>query len=82
MVKVLKENQHKVADYIHDRYENVQVILSDTWMRLDFNRDGHVTMEDLRKGVQELYEFLSTFDYFQKATEIKSALYEKAINYM
>jgi hypothetical protein len=51
-------------------------------MRLDFNKDGHVSMEDLRKGVHDLYEFMLKYDYFQKATEIKSKLYNEAIKYM
>ena len=72
MVKVLQENQHKVVEYIQKQYENVQVIVSDNWMRLDFNQDGEVTIEDLKKGAQDLYEFMKSFDYFQKATEIKS----------
>lgn len=63
-------------------YENVQVIISNNWMRLDFNQDGHVTIEDLKKGAQELYDFLKNYDYFAKATEIKSTLYQEAIKYM
>jgi len=51
-------------------------------MRLDFNKDGHVSIEDLRKGVSDLYEFMLSYDYFQKATEIKSQLYKQAIKYM
>lgn len=63
-------------------YENVQVIISNNWMRLDFNQDGQVTLEDLKKGANELYEFLKNYDYFTKATEIKSTLYQEAIKYM
>lgn len=82
MMRVLQENQPKVVDYIQKQYENVQVIVSENWMRLDFNQDGVVTIDDLKKGAQELYEFMKTFDYFQKATEIKSQLYQEAIRYM
>ena len=81
-MKVLSEHQHKVADYIHHHYENVQVLVQDSWMRLDFNKDGHVSMEDLKKGVHDLYEFMLSYDYFQKATEIKSKLYSEAIKFM
>lgn len=82
MIKILKEHQHKVADYIHMHYDNVTVMLMDNWMRLDFNQDGHVSMEDLKKAAHELYEFMMNYDYFQKASEIKSDLYHQAIKYM
>ncbi len=71
-----------MAEYIREHYENVTVLLLDNWMRLDFNNDGHVSMEDLRKGMTELYEFMVSYDYFQKATEIKSNLYHQAIKFM
>ena len=82
MIKVLKEHQHKVADYVHMHYDNVTVLLMDNWMRLDFNQDGHVSMEDLKRAVHELYEFMMNYDYFQKATEIKSDLYHQALKFM
>lgn len=81
-IKILKEHQHKVAEYIHHHYENVQVLIQDSWMRLDFNKDGHVSIEDLKKAFNELYEFMKNYNYFHKATEIKSTLYNEAIKYM
>lgn len=39
-------------------------------------------MEDLKKGIHDLYEFMLNYDYFQKATEIKSKLYQEALKYM
>lgn len=51
-------------------------------MRLDFNKDGQVSMEDLKKGVHELYEFMMNYEYLQKAIEVKSRLYNDAIKYM
>jgi hypothetical protein len=71
-----------VADYVHQHYENVQVFVQENWLRLDFNKDGHVSVEDLRKNITNLYEFMLSYDYFQKATEVKSRLYEEAIKYM
>ncbi len=58
-----------------NNYENVTVLLHDNWLRLDFNEDGHVSLDDLKKGVFELYEFLVKFNYYEKATEVKSKLY-------
>jgi hypothetical protein len=57
-------------------------MIKDNWMRLDFNQDGHVGIEDLKKGAHELFEFLKNFDYVNKATEIKSTLYQEALKYM
>ena len=37
VIQVLQENQHKVIEYMQKHYENVQVIISNNWMRLDFN---------------------------------------------
>ena len=65
-----------------EHYENVSVCVKDNWMRLDFNDDGHVDLDDIKKGVHELYEFLINYDYYAKATEIKSTLYQEAIKYM
>ena len=39
-------------------------------------------MDDLKKGVQELYHFVLNYNYYVKAHEIKSKLYNEAIKYM
>lgn len=72
----------KIAEYVGDKYDNVQILAHENWLRLDFNRDGFVTREDLMRGCQDLYEFIKNFDYYQKAQEIKSQLYQDAIKYM
>jgi glycerol-3-phosphate O-acyltransferase len=82
MVKVIQEHQGKMLDYIRDHYTNVQVFVKDSWMHLDFNKDGHVSMEDIRKGVHELYDFMMHYEYLQKAIEIKNRLFDEAIKYM
>lgn len=81
-VKILQEHQSNVAAYIQHHYENVQVFIQDKWLRLDLNNDGRVSAEDLRKNIQDLYEFMISYDYYQKAHEIKSKLYKEAIKYM
>jgi hypothetical protein len=82
LMEVLSENQQKLREYLAKHYENVTVLIRDNWMRLDFNKDGHVSIEDIKQGANELFEFLKNFDYLQKATEIKSSLYQEAIKYM
>lgn len=51
-------------------------------MRLDFNNDGSVSVDDLRKGVTQLYEFLKNYDYIEATTRIKSQIYEEAQKYI
>ena len=54
----------------------------DSWLRLDFDNDGKVSIEDLKKGAGELFEFMKNYEYIQKAIEIKSTIYEEAIKLM
>lgn len=39
-------------------------------------------MEDLKKGMHDLYVFLSEFEYVEKISQIKSKLYTEAIKYV
>lgn len=41
-----------------------------------------MSFNDLKQGVQELYAFIVNYNYYIKATEIKSKLYNEAIKYM
>lgn len=81
-VKVLKEHQEKVADYIRKHYDNITVMVQDNWLRLDYNQDGKVSAQDFRKSVQELYTLMVNYNYYLKAHEIKNKLYHEAIKYM
>jgi hypothetical protein len=82
MMQVVIEKQTVLREYLAKNYENVQVLIKENWMRLDFNKDGHVSIEDIKKSAHELFEFLKSFDYLQTATQIKSSLYQEAIKYM
>lgn len=82
LMEVILEHQQALREYLARHYENVQVLIRDNWMRLDFNKDGHVSLDDIKTGATELFEFLKNFDYLSKATEIKSSLYQEAIKYM
>lgn len=53
--------------YIKTHYDDVTVIIKDNWLRLDFNHDGKVNLEDLRQGFKELYEFMINYEYLNKA---------------
>ena len=82
MMQVVIEKQTALREYLAKNYENVQVLIKENWMRLDFNKDGHVSVDDIKQSAQELFEFLKSFDYLQAATSIKSSLYQEAIKYM
>ena len=51
-------------------------------MRLDFDNDGSISVEDLKKSMVGLYDFLKNFDVLEATTQIKSKLYTDAIAYM
>ena len=51
-------------------------------MRMDFDHDGSVSIDDLKKSMVGLYEFLKNFDVIETTSQIKSKLYSDAIAYM
>ena len=51
-------------------------------MRLDFDSDGSVSVNDLKGSMNGLYEFLKNFDVISESTKVKSKLYTDAIAYM
>ena len=56
-------------------YNNVSVFVEDNWLRLDFNGDGAVSMDDVRENLKSFYEFLKNYDYIEATTKIKSQIY-------
>lgn len=82
LIKVIRDRQSNLIDYIQKTYSNVVVFVQDNWLRLDFNKDGTVSLDDVRKGLQELYEFLKNYDYIEATTRIKSTVYEEAKRYL
>lgn len=51
LLQVLRERQSHLLEYIQKTYSNVVVLVRDNWMRLDFNNDGTVSIDDVRKGL-------------------------------
>ena len=79
LVKVMRERQDELIKYIRDTYSNVQIFVKDNWLRLDFNADGSVSLDDMRENLHKFYEFLKNYDYIEATTRIKSNMYEKAL---
>ena len=50
MMQVVIEKQQLLRDYLSKNYENVQVLIRENWMRLDFNRDGQVSIDDIKQS--------------------------------
>ena len=44
--------------------------------------DGQVGIEDQKRALHELLDFVITFKFWTCATQIKSDIYNEAINYM
>lgn len=80
LIRVLNERQEELVAYVRSTYSNVQVFVQDNYLRLDFNQDGAVGMEDLRVSLTQFYEFLKSYDYISTTTRISSTLYDSAVN--
>jgi hypothetical protein len=48
LIQLAKEKQETLKDYIQKTYSNVRVFIQDNWIRLDFNADGQVDLDDVR----------------------------------
>ena len=79
LIRVLGERQEELVAYVQRTYSNVQVFVQDNYMRLDFNKDGSVGMDDLRESLMQFYEFLKSYDYLEATTRISSNLYDQAV---
>ena len=79
LIRVLNERQEELVAYVRSTYSNVHVIVQDNYLRLDFNQDGAVGMEDLRASLTQFYEFLKSYDYIATTTKISSSLYDSAV---
>ena len=54
-------------------------MIKDNWLKLDINKDGFVSLDDMMKSVNSLYEFLINYEYQQKISEVTTDLYQKAL---
>ena len=64
-IKVMTTKHQGITDYVTTTYSKVQVNVSDNWLRLDFDNDGSVSVEDLKKSMNGLYDFLKNFDVIE-----------------
>jgi len=78
LIKVLSNRQDELVKYVTATYSNVNVFVHENWLRLDFNKDGSVSSEDLRANLKEFYEFLKNYHYLEETMRISSSLYDEA----
>ena len=74
-ISVITTKQELITAYVKDTYSQVSVTVEGTWMRLDFDKNGQVSVEDLKASMTGLYEFLKNFDVIETTTQIKGKLY-------
>lgn len=79
---MITDKQERITEYVTKTYSSVKVITQDNMMRLDFDNDGSITIDDLKKSMVSLYEFLKNFDVIEATSTVKSKLYTDAIAYM
>jgi len=74
-INVITSKQKEITTYVENTYSKVRVISEGTWMRLDFDHDGSVSVEDLKQSMFGLYEFLRNFDVIETTSSIKGKIY-------
>lgn len=71
-IRVITEKHAQIQDYVKQTYTTVSVTIQGTWIRLDFDHDGSVSIDDMKKSMFGLYDFLKNFDVIEKSTQVKS----------
>lgn len=66
-INVITDKQHRITEYVEKTYSKVKVTIEGTWMRLDFDKDGEVSRDDLKMSMVGLYDFLREFDVIDSA---------------
>lgn len=81
-VNVVADRRTQIIEYVTKTYSCVSVHAKDGWLRLDFDKDGSVSVQDLKNSMIGLYEFLKDFKFLEEMSNIKCQLYQQAIEYM
>lgn len=81
-IEIALEKQEQIVKYVNETYSCVTVQAQGYWLRLDFDKDESVSVDDLKNSMLELYEFLKNFSVLNEMSVIKCQLYAQAIEYM
>lgn len=71
---------HRLAQFIAEKLNATKITLTSKWMRLDFDNDGKVSLQDLFTVIKKLQEILLESWIVSKAKNLRETVY-KAINY-
>lgn len=71
-----------ISQVILQRFTNARVTLSQNWMKLDFNKDGRVTMADITSALLSIKDILAQYRYFKEALELPQTFRQKALGYI
>ena len=75
LLRIFREHHSEVVRYVREHYANIKVKMAGAWLQLDFNQDGRVDPQDMKRALYKLLEFLMNYDYIQKVTHIRSHIY-------
>lgn len=71
-----------IAQVIHEKFQNTKVLMTQNWLKLDFNQMGKVSITDLIATIKGVQELVKHMDILVKANELKKAVYQRAITYL
>ena len=81
-INVAFDKQEKIIKYVNETYSCVTIQAKEQWLRLDFDKDETVSVDDLKNSMYTLYEFLKNYSVLDEMSFIKCKLYSQAIEYM
>ena len=81
-INVITDKHAKITEYVNSTYSQARVTIEGSWMRMDIDKDGSVSVEDLKASMLNFYSFLKEFDVIEATTQFKTKLYTEAINFM
>ena len=79
IVQHTAEQRDRLKGFVEERLPLAKVYFSDYWMRLDFDNDGSVSVEDVKATVRALSEAVRGYGYTQRYLEFRNSMYRKAI---
>ena len=74
-INVPIEKHAKIVAYVSETYSCVKAEAKHQWLRLDFDKDETVSVDDLKKSMYALYEFLKDFNVLDELSKVKCKLY-------
>jgi hypothetical protein len=71
-----------VLDYFEMQYKNLEPHIKSSIEYFDLDGDGHISAQDVANNLVKLFNFLKDFEFYKEVHQIRSELYQQAIEYM